>query len=303
MSNGSQTRWKYAQQTAYDTTAGPAQSWANLRFNGGGLSRATSTEEDPEIGGAAGSTTSESAATGDFDISLWYGQLDAFMEALFGGTWASDVLVPGSTLRFFTVEEHQPDLQSGNKFTQFVNAVPTGLSLTLPSPNGRITGSLSLSASNGDDSAATVAGGAAVAANTAPVMRTGSLVTDLEIDSTAVASLGLRISNVALEFTRETEDEPQVDVQGRGSISYGDLTANITLTAYDEDRTILNSMFANISRDIGFSVRDTNGDGYDFLFTAASPNGGAASSPAKNTTRTQELPFTCQDVQITRVTA
>lgn len=301
MSNGSQTRWIFAQQPAYDDIADAADTWYRMRFNGGGPTRATSTEEDPEIGGTAASVTSEAAATGDFDVSLWYGMLDPMLEAMFGGTWTADVLDPGSTLRFFTFEESQPDLLAGNKFTQFVNTVPTSLSLTFPTPNGRVTGSLGISASNGADAATTAAGATVPIANTSPVIRTGALITDLELDGNALSTYNLRLQNLAVTFTRATEDEPQVDVQGRGGISYGDLICEIAMTAYDEERTVLNSLFNNISRGITFSCRDTNSKGYDFSFPASSPNGGEPSAPAKNTKRTQTLNYTCAAPQITRI--
>ena len=302
MSNGSQTVWTYAEQSAYDTVAGSGETWYRQRFNGGGPSRSTSTEEDPEVGGAAGSTTSEAAAAGDFNVSLWYGMLDDHIEALFGGTWTADVLAPGNALRWFTFEEEQPDLLAGDTFTQFVNGAPTALSLTLPTGDRRITGTLGYSFSNGANSATAARGATPLQTlNTAPVMRTGNLVTNLQFDGASMASLGVRVSQMVLNITRQTEDEPEVNVDGRGGITYGDLTAELSISAYDDNRTIFNSLFANTSRNITFNVRDTGGQGYDFLLTGASPNGGELSSPAKNTKRSQTLPYTTQNIQITRV--
>lgn len=304
MSNGSNTRWDYAIQSAYESIPGIVDNWYKFRFNGGGPARSTNTEEDPEIGGSAASVTNEGPATGAFDVSLWFGQLDHFMEGIFGNDFAANVLTPGSALKWFTFQESQPDLLGGDKFTQFENGAVTSWGFVMPSPNGRITSSVELSFSNGNSSAATITE-ATPAVNTAPVMRSGGLITGIEIDDTPIATYftthGLRLSQITVDFTRATEDEPEVNVQGRGGISYGDLTCEIGLTAYDENRTLLNSLFANTSRKIEFSVRDANGDGYDFLFPSASPNGGEASAPAKNTKRTQTLPFRTSDITITRV--
>ena len=300
MSNGSQTRYDYAIQPAYEAIPGPGDQWDKFRFNGGGPNRATNTEEDPEIGGTAASVTAEAASTGTMDVSLWYGQLDPFLEIIFGADFAGDVLTPGGLLRYFTLQESQPDLLAGDKFTQFINGSVTSFQLTLPTPNGRITGQLGVSFSNGASSAASIAS-ATPDENTSPVMRTGDLVTDLQIDDLPVASYNTRISQLVLNFTRETADEPQIDVEGRGAISYGDLRCEIGITAYDENRTLVNTLFQNVSRKFEFSVRDVNGKGYDFLFPSATPNGGEVASPAKNTTRTQTLNYSTSDIQITRV--
>ena len=300
MSNGSNTRWNYAPQTAFEVIPDATDAWSRFRFNGGGPSRSTSAEEDPEIGSDAASVTSEAAATGTFDLSMWYGQLDPFYEAIMGANFAGDVLNPGALIKYFTFEESQPDLLAGDKFTQFENGTVTSFATTFPTPNGRITAQAGMSFSNGNSSPVSIAS-ANPTINTAPVMRTGGLVTDLEIDGAAVSTFNLRISQLTLTMSRETQDEPQIDVEGRGAITLGDLNAELSMTVYDENRTILNTLFQNVSREISWSVRDVNGQGYDFLMPAASPNGGEVSAPAKNTGRTQTLPFRTSNITITRV--
>ncbi len=300
MSNGSNTVWHYARQSAYEVIPTTLSTWHKYRFNGGGPARATSTEEDPEIGGSAASVTSEAAATGTFDLSMWYGQLENDMEEIMGAEFVADALNPGSTIYYSTFQEEQPDLLAGNTFTQFENGSTTSLTLTFPTPNGRITAQSTKSFSNGASSATTIVE-ASPTVNTSPVMRTGGLVTALQIDDATVASLNLRISNLTLTLTRETADEPQIDVEGRGAITLGDLNAELSMTVYDEDRTILNTMFQNVSRKIEWQVVDTNGQGYSFLMPSATPNGGEASAPAKNTGRTQTLPFKTADLTITRI--
>ena len=303
MSNGSQTQWIFALQSAFGVPADNASVWNRMRFNGGGLKRGTQTEEDPEIGeDAPAAVTSEAAATGSFDMSLWYGMLDPFLEALAGGTWTGDVLTSGGTLRYFTFEEYQPDLLQDPKYISYPDTAPTEFSLTFPTPNGRIQASFGFSASEGNPGNASLnAGGSAAVINSEPVMRTGSLVSNLTIDGNPVESYGLKITNLVLSSTRETEDEPLVNVDGRGAISYGDFTVNIEMTSVDDNREIVNSLFDNVSRTIAWQVRDVNGKGYNFELTNASPNGGDVSDPQKNTSRVQTLPFAGSGLTITRV--
>lgn len=301
MSSGSNTAWHRALQSGFGVIATPSETWYPLRFNGGGPTRGTSTEEDPEIGGTAGSVTAEAPATGEFAQSLWAGEVDWALEALFGGTWASDVLVPGTTLRYFTLQESQPDLLAGDKFLAFPDTVLTSLGLTFNTPNSRIELAMGISSAGGVSSAATIAGNIQSRTTTVP-MKTGGDISNLQIDDTNFAALNLRCTQLTLNLTRATEDDPLIDVAGRGDITYGDLTAEVSMTVKDLDRTIYNTLFDGTLRKIEFTAADAAGNEYQFVLNGASPNGGEVSAPEKNTKRTQTLPFKSTDIQITRVT-
>ena len=49
-------------------------------------------------------------ARGTLPADLYYGEHDPYLEAAMRGTWASDVLVPGTTRRSYTIETYEQDI-------------------------------------------------------------------------------------------------------------------------------------------------------------------------------------------------
>ena len=77
---------------------------------------------------------------GDIGFELSYGEYDAFLEALFMGTWTNDVLTAGVTMRSFTIERAFTDI---GQYQVFTGCHINSMSLTM-NPNAIVTGSLSV---------------------------------------------------------------------------------------------------------------------------------------------------------------
>lgn len=77
------------------------------------------------------------SGSGDIPFELSYGSFDDFLEAVMGGTWATNVLKVGNTKRSFTFEQGYPDIDI---FEQNIGVVLTGFSLSVK-PNAIVEGS------------------------------------------------------------------------------------------------------------------------------------------------------------------
>ncbi len=304
MSSGSNTTLVRALQTAEGTAAGVAETWFGMRFNGGGLGRTLTSEDDPEIGGSGGALVAEGPAAGTLQASLWYAELDWAFETLLRGTFTTDVLedkLPAEVARFWTMEEFQVDLVGGDEYLAFIDTVVTAINLSWLSPNARVTAEVVLSAVNGLPGSADLRNPTALeAANVFVAMRTGAEVTGVEIDDVAVATSNIRVRQLDLQIARASEDEPQIDVAGRGGISAGDLTVTIVLNTYDEDRTHFNSLFDGTARKIEWISSDVAGNDYAYEILAAVPSAGEVTPPERNTSRFQTLTYVADNLKITR---
>ena len=79
------------------------------------------------------------SGSAEIPFELSYGNYDAFMEAVLGGTWTTNVLKIGNVKRSFTFEQQWPDI---NYNEQNTGVVFTGFSLAVK-PNAVVEGSFS----------------------------------------------------------------------------------------------------------------------------------------------------------------
>lgn len=122
-----------------------------------------------------GMTYGTRSGSAELPFELSYGSFDDFLEAVFGGTWNTNVLKIGNTKRSFTMEQQFPDI---NLNEQNTGVVMTGFNLSVK-PNAAVEGGFSAlfkdqaSVQYADDGVTTMAFAATTITRSA-----GSFITD-----------------------------------------------------------------------------------------------------------------------------
>ena len=108
IATGSRHNLSYVLESTFGTT--PANpSFTPIRHTGTtlGLSKdSIESEELREDRQVAHYRHGNKSVTGDVNFELSYGGLDALLEATLCGTWATNVLLAGTTRRSYTIERH-----------------------------------------------------------------------------------------------------------------------------------------------------------------------------------------------------
>lgn len=197
---------------------------------------------------------------GDIGIELSYGSFDAILEAVLGGTWASDVLKIGTTRRYFSLIRHFSDLASGDKpYHFFTGCEFTGFNLTIPA-EGMVTGSFNVLGINQTPVAD-------LSALTTPT--TGSPTTTKPFDAfTGSINEGggaiATVTEVSLAFTKSQSPRFVVGSDTADlepTVGQADLTG--TLTIYFEDATLLEKFLNETESSITVTLTDLAGNDYE----------------------------------------
>lgn len=140
---GSNSSLSYGPETLFGVIpAAPAMKYVRaktgFKFD---LKRDTfSSKEQSPTRQITGLTYGNRSGSGEIPFEFSYASFDDFIEAVFGGTWAGDVLKIGSVKRSFVFETAQPDI---NLFEQNTGCVFSSFNLSVK-PNGVVEGSFSL---------------------------------------------------------------------------------------------------------------------------------------------------------------
>ena len=237
-------------ELVFNTTPTNSDNWFVLRNTGGGPDvsyNSVNSEElnGQEVGLAASFNTGKDIA-GSYNIELSFGSFDAFMEALFGGSWAADVLQCGLTKRSFSIQSYQPDLTTGDKYILYTGCAINQLQLNFEPKGEVVKGSIGFVCSgmsvNANDALGT---GADPAEFSTIAMRSGDLVDNVRINGTLASTLGERVKSIGLNLSREQSGDEVVD-----SNSVVDLEAltpipQVTVEAYLNNYNRLKSIDAN----------------------------------------------------------
>lgn len=141
---GSQADQNFIAESTYGTT--PATpTFINMRMSSSTLKLTKGNFQSPEIRAdrqVAHSRNGILAVGGDTSIVMSYGTFDDLFEALFGGTWSSDVLKVGNTVRSFTFENRLPDIDTP-EWERFTGCQINTFNLSIQ-PEGMITGAFGI---------------------------------------------------------------------------------------------------------------------------------------------------------------
>lgn len=227
------------------------------------------------------------SVAGDIVADLRKTDYDAFLESAFMGTWATNVLKVGTTMKSFTIEDQANDTASTDAFRLFTGMGVSQLAVSIK-PNEMVTGTFSFV---GKDMTASV-----TSAGT-----NGSLTSFKPFDAYSgtikIADAGGVLSSIALvtgvDFTINNSFNPTYVIGSATTpqLEYGMATVEGTLTAYFEDLALINR-FLN-ETETAFEVQVDSPDataGHTWLFPRIKIN--AADAPVTGPeSRLITLPF------------
>ena len=266
IATGSRHNLSYVLESTFGTTP-TNPSFTPIRHTGTtlGLSKdSIESEELREDRQVAHYRHGNKSVTGDINFEMSYGGLDALLEATLCGTWATNVLLAGTTRRSFTVERHHQDI---NKFLRSTGCQFNTMSLSV-APNSMVTGSFGVIGS-GFSSSGTALSNATYSAEstTAPFDSFTGAITE---GGSAIAII------TALELNIDNGMEALYVVGSSDTLlpSIGKSMVTGSVTAYFEDTTLMDKFVNETTSALQFTLTDAAGNDYIVLLPKVKYNSG-----------------------------
>jgi len=254
IATGSRHDMAYVVESVFGTTP-TTPTFTPIRHTGTtiGLSKdAIESEELRQDRQIANYRHGNKSVAGDVNIELSYGTFDDLLEATLAGTWATDVLIAGTTRRSYTVERHHTDI---GKYLRSTGCSFNALSLSV-APNSMVTGSFSV-IGKAFSVASTAILGATYSAETttAPFDSFTGSITEGGSSIAVVTSIDLSIDNGMEALYVVGSDETLLP-------SIGKSTVTGSITAYFEDATLIDKFIAETASSLSFVLTDLAGNSY-----------------------------------------
>ncbi len=267
MADADQVTVKYVVEGTYGVTPTDSANWKYLRITGENLTAEPVTEESEELPGTQKGVVdvinNGQTVAGDIPFEYSAVTFDDMIEAALGGTWTADVLEDGNTERSFSIEKNYPDI---SQFIAYKGKVVNAFSLSMQKKS-KISGSVGFSGAQAVTSGTSLVGAGSVAAvNEKPIFRTGATITGVEIDDTAIGTLGVRLHGMDLSVAIGTEPEETVDSNYASGVSTNDLKITISISAYFDNLEIYNRIINTTAFKLEFTINDADGNSYAFVF-------------------------------------
>ena len=192
------------------------------------------------------------SVSGDINFELSYGGLDALLEAVMCGSWATNVLKAGTTRRSFTLERHHQDI---GKYLRSTGCQFNAFSLSV-APNSMVTGSFGVIGKGFTTSSSTLGSSTYSAeTTTAPFDSFTGSITEGGSAVAVITGLELNVDNgmEALYVVGSDETlEPSI----------GKSTVTGSITAYFENTALIDKFIAETASAIVFTLTDALGNDY-----------------------------------------
>jgi len=267
MADADQVTVKYVVESTYGVTPTDSSNWKYLRITGENLTAEPVTEESEELPGTQKGVVdvvnNGQTVGGDIPFEFSAATFDDMLEAALGGTWTTNVLTDGNTERSFTFEKNYPDI---SQFIAYKGETVNSLSLSMQKKT-KISGSVGFTGAQAVTSGTSLVGlGSVAAVNEKPIFRTGSTVTNVQIDDTNISALGVRLHGVDLSIAVGTEPEDTVDANFASGVSTNDLKITLSISAYFDNLEIYNRIINTTAFKFEITVADSDGNSYAFVF-------------------------------------
>tara|TARA_B110001450_G_scaffold247984_1_gene263635 strand:+ start:426 stop:1337 length:912 start_codon:yes stop_codon:yes gene_type:complete len=266
IATGSRHNLSYVLESTFGTTP-TNPSFTPIRHTGTtlGLSKdSIESEELREDRQVAHYRHGNKSVTGDVNFELSYGGLDDLLQATLCGTWATNVLLAGTTRRSFTVERHHQDI---GKFLRSTGCQFNTMSLSV-APNSMVTGSFGVIGS-GFSSSGTALTNATYSAEstTAPFDSFTGAITE---GGSAIAII------TALELNIDNGMEALYVVGSSDTLlpSIGKSMVTGSVTAYFENTTLMDKFVNETTSALQFTLTDAAGNDYIVLLPKVKYNSG-----------------------------
>ena len=256
IANGAQHSLHYVAETTYGTTPS-TPSFKPLPHTGTSLGLSKDAIESEKLRGdrqVEDFRHGNKSVAGDITSELEYGAFDDVLEAVFCGTWTSDVLKTGTTRRSFTIERKFGDLATPEYHRHTGCEMNTfGLSVA---PNSMVTATFGVIGKDLAIATSVVTGAsyASDAGNSPFDSFTGSI----NEGGSSIATV------TALELSIENGIEPLFTVgsQTTSRPSIGKSRATGTLTTYFESKALYEKFLNETSSSLDLTLTDLDGNSY-----------------------------------------
>ena len=266
IATGSRHNLAYVLETTFGTTP-TNPSFTPIRHTGTtlGLSKdSIESEELREDRQVAHYRHGNKSVTGDVNFELSYGGLDDLLQATLCGTWATNVLLAGTTRRSFTVERHHQDI---SKFLRSTGCQFNTMSLSV-APNSMVTGSFGIIGS-GFSSSGTALSGATYSAETttAPFDSFTGAITEGGSSIAIITALELNIDNGMEALYVVGSSDTLLPSIGKSMVTG-------SVTAYFEDTVLMDKFVNETTSALQFTLTDALGNDYIVLLPKVKYNSG-----------------------------
>jgi hypothetical protein len=285
VADSSRTGIRYKPESAWGTT--PAGGWNGIRFTSESLKHATDTTQSEELRpdrNVADLIRTNVRGEGGINFELSYGAFDPLLEAVFAGTWTTNVLKNGTVPRSFSIEKHFTDGASFNAHHLFRGMRANNLSLNIR-PGQVITGSLDFV---GKDSviSGTAAAGSTTAAPTNDVMNAVDNITFIQEGGSAIDA----VLGVELRLANNLRPQPAIGSFNIG-VGYGRAVVTGTLEAYFRSVALFQKYVGFTDSSLLFTVA-LGGNSYTFEIPRIKFSDGDAAAGGNDQDVIVRLPFT-----------
>lgn len=265
------TRLAYIAESAFGVTP-TTPTFKEMRRTSGGLELRKGTVISDQVSSRRDVMAEPQVSqdvTGNIAMEVSHATLDDFLQAVLGGSWSSNVLKTGSTLRSFTFEETIP-VGVTNHYLRFPGCAINTMELSF-NARQKVTGSIGIMGKLLEDPATAIISGATyTAANTEPLF-TADKVASLSIlgNSLPVRSLSLSINNnlrlrptVGSLYTEEF-GQGLIEITGRADV-------------YFDSATLLEAILDHSAGALSFTVGVDANKKYTFSLPNAQIGNGSA---------------------------
>ena len=204
------------------------------------------------------------SVSGDVNIELSYGSFDDLLQATLAGSWASDVLLAGTTRRSFTIERHHSDI---NKYLRSTGCSFNSMSLSV-APNSMVTGSFSIIGKSFTVASTAISGATYSSESTsAPFDSFTGSVNEGGSSVAVVTGIELSIDNGMEALYVVGSDETLLP-------SIGKSTVTGSITAYFENSLLIDKFISETASSLEFTLTDQAGNSYIFELPNVKYNSG-----------------------------
>lgn len=204
------------------------------------------------------------SVSGDVNIELSYGSFDDLLQATLAGSWASDVLLAGTTRRSFTIERHHSDI---NKYLRSTGCSFNSMSLSV-APNSMVTGSFSIIGKSFTVASTAISGATySSEATSAPFDSFTGSVNEGGSSVAVVTGIELSVDNGMEALYVVGSDETLLP-------SIGKSTVTGSITAYFENSLLIDKFISETASSLEFTLTDQAGNSYIFELPNVKYNSG-----------------------------
>ena len=264
-------------ETTWGTTPA-AGNFEELRYSGESLVFNVETASSSQIRSdrnVSDVVRTQASTSGDVQFELSYGSFDTLLEGLMMGSWATDVLKNGTTLKSFSIEKYFEGL---NKYHTFKGLRVSSMSLDLGAGD-MVTGSfafLGKGIATGTSSAST---GTPTAANSNSIFNAVDNVTVLKEGGSTYSD---KVMSLSLSVENNLRANQSVGSLEATRIGFGQFNVSGSMSVYFQNQGVFDKFVNGTDSSIEFTLSDGT-NSYNVLipkveYTAANVTAGGANS-------------------------